>query len=351
MTTIRPSSAHRWMHCTGSLELQARYPVPYISTPQAQYGTSVHEVAQRLLTHQDVLPVHPDVYTEALGFVEYVHSVSTPHHQLMVETFLPLDFINPSLWGGTPDAVLFSEHDIHIIDLKTGATKVSSLDNPQLLLYACGIHHHHARSARTITLHIYQRNPRSGDNINTHTLSSDHLRTFRSNVVSILDFVDKGIFKYTLGDHCQYCPVQAKCPAYFHQASTQYFSLTRSQYNLENLSTDEVARIYTLLKSLEPLQAHLQDRLLHEDPATLEKHNLRVKTRTNPLKYADEEKALQALQLQNASLDEVAPRTLLSPAKLKKHSPALFDTVTPYLEAPTRTSYLSLDKTTGKITQ
>lgn len=354
-TTLRPSSSNRWLACTGSLELESRYPVVPTTTEATQYGQRVHQYAQLLLTSQDPQqtmtflhnqePSNQELHNEALHFTNYVRDIitSTPSFSISIEKKLPLDFIHPAL-SGTPDVVLFNDDDIHIIDLKTGQTRVSAVDNPQLMLYACGVYRHNARSARTITLHIYQDNPRSGFNINTHQFSTTHLDHFIDSVRSTLDLVEKGIYKYTLGSHCQYCPFQNKCPAYFHKVSTHYFSLTRSQYNIDSMTIDECAHLYTLLKELSPLQETLANRLLQANQETLQAHNLSIKTRSAPMKYSDPQEALNALTTKGAPLDDVAPRTLLSPTKLKKLHKQYFTTVEPYLEPPAQTTYLASTK-------
>lgn len=350
---ISPSSSSRWIRCTGSVELQMRYPTPFTPTPATRYGTEVHTLAKTLLqssapnkmaeTLSQAFPEQKEQLMEAWGFHEYVTTLAT-HESLtmLVEVTQDLSSVYPGMQG-TPDVILYNSTSLHILDLKTGATPVDSQNNTQLMLYAYAALHNLKLKPSIITLHIYQDNPRTGHNTNTTLLTFDSLLEFISQVKNILSFVSDGIYKLNLGDHCKYCPVQGRCPAYYKKLSSDYYTLQNSSYNLDSITTEEASRMFTILKDLAPLQEKVSALLLDKPQDELGRYNLTIKTRKLPQKYTDAEQALHKLTDSGVSVDEVAPRVLLSPSKLKKTNKIYYTLLesSDLITAPEETKYIT----------
>lgn len=350
---VSPSSAYRWLACSGSVQLQQVYPTQPQITPQAEYGSRVHKMAQSLLTSPDPESLYVTYKTQALeeaeeawGFYQYITQLRQPYHQALIEERQTLSTFCPNM-KGTPDVVLYSSHDLHIVDLKTGATPVSSENNPQLMMYSIAIMANYNLTPDRVYLHIYQSNPRLGNNTNVSSPSLDHLESFRKVVRSTLSFISRGLYMYSVGDHCTYCPAQPHCPLYSQYLYSQHALLQKSNYHEASISNTPLpkrAQVYSLLKSLEPLKEALAASLLEEDPGTLSTYGLQVKTRKSPSRYEEPDLALQALLDQGADIDQIAPRSLESPAKLKKISKAYHETIQPYLQPEQSSKYLAPSK-------
>lgn len=348
---INPSSSDRWTRCTGSLELQVKYPTPFVATPATTYGSQVHGFAKALLSSNEplqtmnaLLATYPDSsiqINEAWYFHNYINTINSDNLKLIVETRLDLSTIHPGMQG-TPDVILYNHDTLHVVDLKTGMVPVSPRRNTQLMLYAWGALHNLGITTDNISLHIYQDNPRAGHNTASVVVTYQHLQEFISSVKNILSLATDGIFKLNLGEHCKYCPVQSHCPALFKKINSDFYKATGAPCTIDALTTAQVATLYNTIKDLLPLQDRLAEILLSKDEGELSNSNLTIKTRRLPLKYTDENEALQALTGAGIPLDTVAPRALLSPAKLKKLSKAFYDIIesTNLLQPPQEVKYI-----------
>lgn len=234
---LSASGASRWMNCTPSAQLEAKYGVKTNSEYAAE-GTLAHELAEMLLSSflkkQNAWnfaaiennPLYtPDMPDYVAQYVEYCQGAYNEllklHPQdteMRIESKLDLSRYVPESFG-TADCIVVGGDTMEIIDLKYGkGVVVYADDNPQLKLYALGAYDLLGMlyDIKTVRLTIVQ--PRL-DSISSWELPLDDLLAWAENELrekAHLAYTGQG--EPTIGAWCKFCSVKSRCTALYQEA-------------------------------------------------------------------------------------------------------------------------------------
>lgn len=195
------SNAERLMSCHASANLPAAIPNWVDPEPviggMADQGTSMHMIFEAMWA----LP--PSERTMALTIMHYVDDLMRTRRfkKLIEHTF------NATWLTGapetTPDLVLYTNDEIHVIDTKWGKIRVEVVDNKQLLYYdvcVLGL----APKAKVVTNHILQ--PRA-DNMSSAVVTKQEVLDFRQSTIVHDRAIQAGDLTFGPSDHgCMFCP-------------------------------------------------------------------------------------------------------------------------------------------------
>jgi hypothetical protein len=225
---LGPSSASRWLKCTASPGFLDRNAdrLPKQSSWYADEGTEAHDYAGQALAlaglyDYDVIP-NKDMRIHVQSYVEFVSAKQRPGDQLIVETRIPLFYMQGR--NGIVDAAIVGE-TIEIWDLKYGAgIMVDAVDNVQLAIYGKSLLDDLRRKGRTfdpkmkMKIGIYQPRTRQGDPIREWSLTVGELELFcepiASTAAGILLNPEGGEFYPEPEKVCRFCDAQSICGAY-----------------------------------------------------------------------------------------------------------------------------------------
>lgn len=228
------SNAHRWLVCTPSAQLEAKFPDR--SGESAKEGTFAHELADLYLSRRQGLPVNPRISRLKAGTTEYGDFYSQDMEE-NVEAYVDLldakyqqalkadknaillheeklDFSSWVPYGfGRGDAIIIADGVMEVIDFKYGATvSVAAKNNPQMRLYALGAYNTYGwlYDIDCVQMTIFQ--PRNGGE-KTETITTKELLSWGETIKPIATQAYKGEGEPSPGDHCRFCRASPRCRA------------------------------------------------------------------------------------------------------------------------------------------
>jgi hypothetical protein len=248
MMKLRASEIHRTMSCAHWLRL----PHSVRSSKWAQEGTEKHAMVERgegLKSDDETVRIYQQALDDAEGKSLDVHI------EKYIECVHPLGF---SLTGH-PDAYYLESGCLYILDLKTGATFVETV-NPQMLTYAYILHtnmtndnlHHLLDSDRSFCFMIFQ-----AERSRSSYLS---LSEFLSLTKELYEKVNSSLqnWTYEVGMHCRFAPCLIHCKKMLDSAHklADWEQQDYSEYQ-ELLRNQEI-----ILKALE----EIKEKMIKERP-------------------------------------------------------------------------------------
>lgn len=269
---LSPSSAHRWLVCTPSARLEARYPDS--AGESAKEGTFAHKLAELALQRylktigdmkyqQEVKALKSgntklgDYYTRDMDdYVgEYVDLViqkyedakeKDPEAALLLEQFLDFSDWVPEGFG-RGDAIVIADGMLEIIDLKYGRnTPVTAINNPQIRLYALGAYNTFGAIYDIDTICMTIMQPRNGGE-SSEVLSVKGLLDWALSIKPIAEQAYDGKGPLKPGPHCQFCRAAVRC-----KALTAYqLEMTKYEFkDADQLTDTEVADVLSRADNL-----------------------------------------------------------------------------------------------------
>jgi hypothetical protein len=213
-TLYSASSLDRLAICPPSARLSKD--IPEMQNKDAERGTRIHALGELILLGKDDTDGFPDGTEQedidvAMGYAEYVWEVADIGGTIYVEESFhkALADIHHDL-GGTADAVIVSNRDLHIIDLKTGRNPIDAKENKQMLTYGLGaLLTHGINKFDNVHLHIYQPN-----NISKVTYPIERMADWAIELKVIAKRADDPFEKpVPHAKACYYCKAKPVCPA------------------------------------------------------------------------------------------------------------------------------------------
>jgi hypothetical protein len=182
--------------------------IPNKTNPAAERGTAIHEMAENLW--KGLVPITEDLegLQWAHDYLDYVRGIKG-FTFLEVNLTEPLKTVHPLL-GGTGDAIIDNEEEIHIVDLKTGRGVVKT-DSIQLKTYALGAWIKYDRPKVNIYCHIFQ--PHYAQQLPAQ-YSYDDMVVFEIELKALAEKAEDPFQDPIPGyEQCKYCPARITCPS------------------------------------------------------------------------------------------------------------------------------------------
>ena len=265
---LAPSSAHRWLACPPSAQLEAQFPdTQSESAAEGSFahewaeihlrsflgelqGEKLHKEVERLKSqknryHKDETYWNPNLedYVEEYTSTVINHFLEAQENDrgaaLLLEQRLDFQEWVPEGFG-RGDAVILADGTMEILDLKYGRNvAVTAVGNPQLRLYALGAYQELSclYDIQNVTMTIVQ--PRNGG-VSTETLTAKELLAWGESIKPIAVIAMKGKGEFKAGEHCLFCRAKNRCKA----LAEYQMSIAKDDFDdPDQLSDEEVAEV------------------------------------------------------------------------------------------------------------
>lgn len=254
---LSASSAHRWLHCTGSPLLEKEF--LDTTSVYAQEGTLAHELCElKLKKYTTVMP--KGTYTRAHNkitkselwqnemestsetYLEYVKEIMLSCEiapAVLIEKRVDFSRYVPEGFG-TADCLILAGDTLHVVDYKHGKGVVVDADhNPQMMLYALGAMSELSLLYRFKFVHMTIVQPRV-NNISEFTMTADELTEWGETVVKPkAEAAISGNGTFEAGDWCRFCRAKQQCKTRYESNDSLYPELS-AQHDPRLITLEEL---------------------------------------------------------------------------------------------------------------
>lgn len=373
---LSPSSSVRWLTCQASVIMQAGK--TDTTTVFAAEGTAAHFLAEQCLvkecdaidftdymilvfangdtafyddqftgTHADAISFEFDVDRDMVENVQvYIDLVralaASTGGELLVEQKLPLAPITGETDAtGTSDAVIITDKEIIIVDLKYGqGDKTLAPQNSQLMMYALATLIEYELVADPDTIRMVISQPRR-DHVSEYIMPADDLRAWGVEVRAVADNIGTltpksdltGLFAPS-AEACKYCKAAGECVAYAEHSykivSDQFTDISEpitldQALTLIDATYDEatLSAIYQSLPTLKQFVKDIESRVYWSmmKGATVPGFKL-IPGKLGARKWADQAEAEAALKTMRVPIADRYKSVVISPTDAEKLSKA-----------------------------
>lgn len=270
---LSASSAHRWLHCTGSPLLEKDFPDS--TSVYAQEGTLAHylcelklmaytgEITKRKLTSMKNKLMkselwQPEMDSTSEAYLDYIKDITMSYTvKPVILTEKKVDFSRYVPEGfGTADCLILAGDTLHVVDYKHGKGVVVDADhNPQMMLYALGAMSELSLLYRFKFVHMTIVQPRV-NNISEFTMTADELTEWGETVVKPrAEAAISGNGTFEAGDWCRFCRAKQQCKTRYESNDSLYPELS-AQHDPRLITLDELGEY---LKRGRDMAAWLED--------------------------------------------------------------------------------------------
>ena len=323
---LSASSAHRWMNCNPSANLEREFADK--TSEAAAEGSAAHALCEhklrKALKMRSVRPVSKydsdemEMYTDS--YVEFVLEqieVAKQHCTdpfVLIEQRLDFSCYVPDGFG-TGDCLIVADKLLHIIDFKYGlGVLVDAAENPQMMLYALGALQlfDALYDIDTISMSIFQ--PRR-ENVSTWTITVAELKEWAEKILRPkAELAFKGEGEFNPGPWCTFCKAAVKCRA----RAEEKLALAQYEFAKPPLLTDEeiediLSRLDDLTKWANEIAAYAQDAAINHGKQW---NGFKLVEGRSVRKYSDEAAVVAAATA--AGYRDIYKKSLISITEMEK---------------------------------
>ena len=201
---LTASAAERHVSCHGSANLPVA--IPGWVDPErkegnaADIGTFVHDLMAQAATLRKA-----DLQS-LIEMMKYLANLrDLRRFKMLIEETQEIDWLSQPT-KTTPDLVLYTQDEIHVVDWKNGRVLVDLVGNKQLLYYAIAVAHL-APKAKGVYIHVVQPNSPEWDAATSMIyVTTEDLVLFRDELIKTDKAITGGDVTLSPGDHCTFCP-------------------------------------------------------------------------------------------------------------------------------------------------
>lgn len=332
---LSASSAHRWLHCTGSPKLEQEFPDS--TSVYAQEGTLAHELCElKLKKYTTVMPkgtytrAHNKIMKSELWqnemegtsetYLEYVKGIMLSCEiapAVLIEKRVDFSRYVPEGFG-TADCLVLAGDTLHVVDYKHGKGVVVDADhNPQMMLYALGAIDELSLLYRFKSIHMVIVQPRV-NNISEFTMTADELREWGESVVKPkAEAAISGKGEFEAGDWCRFCRAKQQCKTRYESNDSLYPELSE-RHDPRLITLDELGEYLKRGRDMAAWLEGMKEYALSESLAGAEVPGWKAVEGRGSRAFTDTDEAVDTLIKNGIDESVLYERRVLTLAQMEK---------------------------------